>query len=96
MANINQAASRIIQLIMITLSLLVIIFVAGIYFALTDPIYNNVIDPAQMTRLGWGTPQDTTMLFAGLAFAGLVLVLIIWWIVSPVKNDVRQNTGPPL
>lgn len=89
------AANTILRLIGATLSLIVIPFVAAVGYALFDPVYNNVIDPKEMEALGWGAPQDTIMLFAALAFIGLSMTVIIWWMVGRIRSDVRQETAPP-
>lgn len=88
-------ADTILRLIGGTLALFVIAFVVGVAYTLMDPIYNNVIDPQLMQDLGWGAPQDTIMLFAGLAFIGMSIVVILWWLVAPARRDVRQEAGPP-
>lgn len=88
-------ADTIIRLIGSTLALFVLVFVAGVGYMLADPIYNDVIDPQEMTDLGWGAPQDVVMLFMGLAMIGIVIVIILWWIVAPARQDVRQEAGPP-
>lgn len=85
----------ILRLVGGTLALLVIAFVAAVGVSLYEPIHSNVIDPELMNSLGWGTPQDTVILFAGLAFAGLSLTVIIWWLVAPAREDVRQEFGGP-
>lgn len=87
----------VLRLIGATMALVVIPFVAAVGYAIMDPIYNNVITPSLFTGLGWGAPQKVIMLFAGLAFIGLTGVVIVWWIVSPAREDVRQglqNRGP--
>lgn len=85
----------VIRVVAGTLALFVIAFVTGVGFMLLDPIYANVIDPDLMESLGWGSPQNVVMLFAALAFIGLSMVVIIWWIASPARQDVRQTQGPP-
>lgn len=89
-------ADTILRIIGAILSLFIIAFVTAVGFALMDPIFVNVIDPELMQSLGWGTPQNTVMMFAGLGFIGLSLTVIIWLKVAPVRDDVRQDTGPPL
>lgn len=78
-----------------SIAMLVIIFVGWVGVVLIDPIYNSVIDTSLMSRLGWGAPQDTVYLFMTLAAAGLLLTVIVWWIASPIRDDVRQSTRPP-
>lgn len=87
----------ILRLVGGTIALLFILFVVAVWTTLWDPIYNNVIDPQLMSDLGWGTPQDVVGLFAALAFIGLSMTVIVWWMVAPAREDVRQDVrrGPP-
>lgn len=84
----------IFKLIATVLFTLVLMFVMAVGFTLMDPIYNNVIDTQLMSDLGWGAPQNVVMLFAGLGLIGLGLVVVIWWIASPIREDVRQEQRP--
>lgn len=88
-------ADTIIRLIATVVFALVLLFVVAVGYSLMDPIYNNVIDESMMTGLGWGSPQDTIMLFAGLGLIGMGLVVVLWWIVSPIRDDVRQEQRRP-
>lgn len=72
---------------LVTLLTIGVIFVFG--FQLIDPFYNAFGEPP--SGLGWGTPASTTVLFAGLGMLGLMLVLIIWFVVAPVRQDRRQQ-----
>jgi len=81
-----------------TITLVVIAWVMSVGYSLIEPIYTNTINPSLMTSLGWGAPQDVVMLFVALASAGLSIVVIIWWLVAPIREDVRQQQrfgGPP-
>lgn len=84
-------ADTIVRLIASTLFLIVLVFVVGVGFTLADPIFNNVLDQTLMTDLGWGQPGLVVMLFMGMALIGLGLVVIIWWVVGPARDDVRQS-----
>lgn len=88
-------ADTIIKLIATIVFTLFLLFVMGVGYTLLDPIYNNVIDPGQMADLGWGAPQDVVMLFAGLGMIGLGIVVLLWWIASPIRDDVRQEQQRP-
>lgn len=77
---------RLIGLVIGTISITIIGFFG---VNLIDPIYAglNFADmPSQ-----WGSPQDVTYLFMTLGFIGLLGVIFIWWYVSPVRDDVRQD-----
>lgn len=81
----------IIKLILTVLFIPVLVFVAGVFNMLVGPIINDVIDVQLMNDLGWGVPQDVAVLFGALAMIGLGIVVILWYIVSPIRDDVRQE-----
>lgn len=85
----------ILKLIATVLFLLILPFITAIGYSLLDPIFNSVIDTGLMTDLGWGAPQNVVMLFVGLGLAGLGLAVVLWWIASPIRDDVRQEQRPP-
>jgi len=88
-------ADSIIKVVAAPIAVFAIIVVTGIGFQLMDPIYNTVFDHSLMAELGWGSPQDTVMRFAGLGFIGLILVVILWLVSSPIRKDQRQDQRPP-
>lgn len=85
-------ADTILRLIGATMALAFIIFVVGVFVMLVEPIQANLT--LGDLPAGWGTPQDTIFLFGGLAFVGLLLTVIIWWLVAPAREDVRQDVRP--
>lgn len=88
-------ADTIIKLIGATVFLVVLLFVVGVGYTLADPIYNQVLDATLLSDLGWGNPGMVVMLFMGLSLIGLGIVVIIWFIVSPIRDDVRQDQRQP-
>lgn len=88
-------ADTIFKLVGGTLTLVILIFVVGVGFTLVDPIYNQVLDLPLLSSLGWGDPGSIALLFMGLSLIGLGLVVIVWWIASPIRDDVRQDTRQP-
>lgn len=84
-------ADAIVKLILSVLFVLILVAVTGVFAMLVEPILNGVIDTSLMSDLGWGSPFDVAVLFAALALIGLGLVMLIWWIVSPIRDDVRQE-----
>ena len=88
-------ADTVLRLVFGTMSIITVAFVAAVGYTVMDPIFAQR-NTELMTGLGWGTPHETVMLFAGLAFIGISMVVILWWLVAPVRQDVRQQAGPPL
>lgn len=89
-------ADSAVKLIASTVFLMLLVFVVGVGFTLVDPIYNTVVDTSQLSALGWGDPGLTLLLFMGIGLIGLGLVVILWWLVGWIRDDVRQDLqGPP-
>lgn len=88
-------ADTILKLIATVIFIPFLLFVMSIGYTLMEPIYEHVVDAGLMTELSWGSPQDVVLLFVGLALIGLGLVVFIWWIVSPIRDDVRQDVRRP-
>jgi len=86
MAGVNT----ILRIIGATLALVVIAFTTAVGYTLMDPISTQLGAPSVA---GW---TDVNFLyFASLGFIGLTLVVIVWLIVAPVRNDVRQDVRRP-
>lgn len=86
MAGVNT----ILRIIGAGLSLFVIIFVSGVGITLIEPISKNL--GSTPASLGW--PDVNFIFFMALGLIGLVIVVFIWLIVAPIRNDVRQEVGP--
>lgn len=86
-------ADTVLRVIMGTISIVVIIVVGAVGYALLDPLY-SALGFGDLPA-GWGAPQDVVMLFFGLATIGLIIVVIVWWVASSAREDVRQSQGPP-
>lgn len=84
-------ADSIVKLILTVLFVLILVAVAGVFAMLVEPILDGVIDTGLMSDLGWGVPFDVLVLFAGIAMLALGVVVVLWWIVSPIRDDVRQE-----
>lgn len=84
-------ADTIIKLIVTVILITVLVFVAGVYNLVVGPVWDNVVDPSLMTDLNWASPQDVVLLLGGLALIAMLIIVFIWWIVSPVREDVRQE-----
>lgn len=88
-------ADSVVKLIAATVFMLVLLFIVGVGFTLAEPIFNQVLDQSLMGSLGWGDPGTVALLFMGLGLVGLGLVVILWWIVGWVRDDVRQDRRVP-
>lgn len=91
--GLMAGVDTILRLIGGTIAIFVIIFISGVFVMLYEPIQDSLT----LGDLpdGWGAPQDVVFLFGGLALVGLLMVIIIWWLVSPAREDVRQDVGGP-
>lgn len=87
MAGVNT----ILRIIGSGLSLFVIIFVSVVGVTLYEPINQSL--GSTPASLGW--PDVNFIFFMALGLIGLVIVVIIWLIFAPIRNDVRQDRGPP-
>lgn len=87
MAGVNT----ILRIIGATLSLAVITFVTWVGVKLYEPISDSIGSPP--AALNW--PEVSFIFFMSLGLIGLTLSVIIWLIVAPVRNDVRQDVQRP-
>ncbi|MFP4627211.1 MAG: hypothetical protein ACOCQY_02755 [Halorhabdus sp.] len=58
-------------------------------FKIIGPIQSTLSGPPE--ALGWGDPGTNAVTFAAIGGIGLMLVIIIWLIASPVHKDRRQQ-----
>lgn len=77
------------RFIFATVAILVIGTIAVFSFQFIEPIQATL---TLEQSLGWGDPMGTAVRFAVVGFLGLMLVLTIWLITAPVRNDRRQQT----
>lgn len=59
------------------------------YIGVIEPISGVFGDPP--ASLGWGDPGTTVIAFAAVGLIALLVVLVIWFIAAPIRNDVRQQ-----
>lgn len=86
MAGVNT----VLRIIGAVLSLVIIFFVTSIGTTLIEPIARSLGAPAIGS---WS--QLNMMFFAALGLIGLVIVVIVWLIAAPVREDVRQDIRRP-
>lgn len=87
MAGVNS----VIRVIAAPIVVFIIIVVSWIGVKLYEPISQQLGTPAP--SLGW--PTVNIMFFMALGLIGLVMTVVIWLVVAPIKRDVRQETRPP-
>jgi hypothetical protein len=59
------------------------------FLMVVEPFSQAPLGPP--ASLGWGDPGGTTTLFTVLGLLALMLVLIVWFIGSPIRRDRRQE-----
>jgi|GEM_PF-3374862 len=76
-----------------TIMLAVIGIVTGVTVQVLEPMHAN-LDFSAANALGY--PDATLVLqFVGLTLIGLSIVTVIWMIVAPIQEDVRQEQSGP-
>jgi TRAP-type C4-dicarboxylate transport system permease small subunit len=84
-----SAARLILRIIIATVIVITLGVIAIFGFQVIEPFYGAFGDPP--ASLGWGTPATKTLAFASFGFIGLFLVLIIWFVYAPIREDRRQQ-----
>lgn len=84
-----SAASLILRGIFATLIVIVIGTVGVFGFTVVEPFYAAFGEPP--SSLGWGSPAFNVLTFASFGFIGLFLVVIIWLVYAPIRQDQRQD-----
>lgn len=70
--------------------MLVTIGIIGLFgFMVLEPFQAALGGPP--SSLGWGTPGGTVMTFASVGLVTLLLVIAIWYVAAPIRNDRRQQ-----
>jgi len=84
-----SAATLTLRVMVATITVIVlgVMFVFG--FTVMEPFYQSLGEPP--AALDWGTPGSTTLTFAATGMIGLLLVLIIWFVAAPIREDRRQQ-----
>lgn len=84
-----SAAALVLRIVFATVTVIVVGTIGVFGFTVIEPFHAAFGEPP--AALGWGTPASTTLAFAATALVGLLLVLIIWLIAAPIRNDQRQQ-----
>jgi hypothetical protein len=83
------AARLILRAITATLAVIVVGTIGVFGFQLITPFRQAIDGPP--ASLGWGTPGATVATFASVTVIALLLVVVIWLIASPIRQDTRQR-----
>lgn len=86
-------ADSVVKLIASTVFLAILVFVVAVGFTLIEPIFNTVISQSDLTALGWGNPATTLLLFTAMSLIALGVIVVLWWVVGWIREDVRQDIG---
>lgn len=83
-----SGTDTIVQLIIVLVLVTVLVFVVGVYDQLIGSMYSA------MFPQGGGTAK-VALLFGGLGLVGIFISVLTWWVISPVREDVRQDVQRP-
>ena len=83
-----SAAALILRIVIASITVITVGVIGWIGFLVIEPFSMHFGDPP--ASLGWGTGAPI-LTFASFAIIGLLLVLVIWFIVSPIRADQRQG-----
>jgi len=84
-----SAAGLVLRIIVASVLVITIGTIAVFGFTVLEPFYSAFGEPP--ASLGWGSPALNTVTFAALGFLGLIVVLIVWFVSAPIRNDRRQG-----
>jgi hypothetical protein len=86
----RSAAALVLRIIVSVVLLVVLGTAAAVSFTgALEPLAAAVGDPG--ASLGWGSPATDALTYGGSALVSILLVLILWTVFAPIKNDVRQQ-----
>lgn len=86
-----MSVARLIVRIMVATVLVLAVGTTAVlgFGSVLEPLYKGFGEPA--ASLGWGTPGQAALEMAAVAFLGILLVIIIWFVAAPIKSDLRQE-----
>lgn len=86
-------ANTLFRIVATLVVLAAIAIITPVMYLILDALFLNM-DFSAAKEMGWDN-RDTLMKFAGLSLVGLSIVMILWMILAPIRQDVRQDVGPP-
>lgn len=85
-----SAAEFMLRMVVITVLALVVGVMAVMGFStIIEPFYGAFGEPS--AALGWGEPGLAALRASAASFIGIFLVLVVYLLLAPIKNDVRQQ-----
>lgn len=84
------AARLIVRICWVTVLILIVGTMAVFGFQIIEPMYANFGEPPGW--LGWGEPGAEALLFSSVGMLGVMLVLVLFVIFAPIREDIRQQT----
>jgi hypothetical protein len=82
-------AAELIALLIFGPVLLLTIGTIGVFgFVVVEPFSQSFGSPP--ASLGWGDPGGSVVVFASAGFIGLIVVILLWMVYSPIRSDRRQ------
>lgn len=85
-----MGAASLILRIMVATILVITVGTIGVFgFTVLEPFFTAFGEPP--AALNWGSLGLTTVTFASAGFIGLFVVIILWLVYSPIREDRRQQ-----
>lgn len=85
-----MSAVRLVLRIILATAIVIAVGATGLLgFMVLEPIANTLSGPP--SGLGWGDLTGNVLMFGSLGVLGLLLVLILWFVYAPIRQDRRQQ-----
>lgn len=89
----RSAGALILRGILAIPFLMMLAMIGAVGFIAVEPVYQMVTGNG-LAVIGGAQPGNV-LLMMGISMIGLPLVVILWWWIAPLKNDVRQGVRRP-
>lgn len=84
-----SAAGLVLRIVVASVTVIAVGAIGVFGFVVIEPFFAAFSDAG--SAVGWDSPASTVVAFASFGIIGLLLVLIIWLISAPIRNDRRQQ-----